>query len=101
VAQWSLQPPEELQTQVRFPPGDNVIREKIAMPLCIIDFICIVCVLEKINKVIVTRIFFKEDKKRKRTKFNTRVYICTVMNFPERERSFFLLSLEMSPPLEL
>jgi hypothetical protein len=53
VAQWTSHPPEELQTRVRFTTGCKVFKEIIAMLLCKIDFICIVCVSNKINKGIV------------------------------------------------
>jgi hypothetical protein len=47
VAQWASHPTEELQTLVRFPLGYKVYRGIIAMLLCIIDLICILCVLKK------------------------------------------------------
>jgi hypothetical protein len=50
VAQWTWHSPEELQTRVRIPRGYKVLRRIIATLLCIIDLICIVCVLKNINK---------------------------------------------------
>jgi hypothetical protein len=59
VTQWTSHPPQEPKTRVRIPPGYKVFMENVGMLLSIIDFICIVCVLEKRNKGIGQNIFIK------------------------------------------
>jgi hypothetical protein len=51
MARWTSHPPQEQKTRVRIPPGYRVFRENKAMLFCLIDLICIVCVLKKRNNL--------------------------------------------------
>jgi hypothetical protein len=62
VAQWRSHPSEELHTQ-----GIRFLGKNIAMLLCIINLICIVCVLVKRNKGIGPRKLFLKKRKSTRT----------------------------------
>jgi hypothetical protein len=51
MVQWTSHPLQRLKTRVQFLPWYTVLRENIAMLLCVIDLICNVWVLKKINKI--------------------------------------------------
>jgi hypothetical protein len=62
VAQWTSHPHQKQKTRVRIPPGYEDFREIIAMLLCKIDLICIVCVLKKRNNGIGPKIYLKTSR---------------------------------------
>jgi hypothetical protein len=56
MTQWASLLPQRQKTRVRIPKRNKVFRENIAILQCVIDLICIVCVLKKRKK------FLKEEK---------------------------------------